>query len=95
MVLNLRIGAARSSAALFLPLVLCVCRASEEAVHRGASAPHVGVVVRNFSGAPVRMIEDAEAACRKIFELAEIRITWWNTVAGRSQESTRGSRLSK
>jgi hypothetical protein len=45
-----------------------------------ASMSHVGVLVRNFSGAPVETIQSAEAACRKIFDHAGIPIMWLNTI---------------
>ena len=43
--LPLRANADGCSSALFLPLVLCVCPASQDAVHPTASAPQVGVLL--------------------------------------------------
>jgi hypothetical protein len=77
--LNLRASAACPSS-ISIPVVLSVCQAAAMAAELRQSTPHVGVLVRNFSDAPVEMIQSAEAACRKIFDHAGIRITWLNTL---------------
>jgi len=42
--------------------------------------PNVGVVVRNFSAAPLGLVQKAEASCQQIYRAAGIRLTWINSV---------------
>jgi len=42
--------------------------------------PNVGVVVRNFSAAPLDLVQKAEGNCQQIYRAAGIRLTWINSV---------------
>jgi len=42
--------------------------------------PNVGVVVRNFSAAPLELVQKAEANCQQIYRAAAIRLTWINSL---------------
>src|SRR5215831_10138497 len=69
--LTLRIGAAL---VLLLPSPLPGTEADP------VEMPDVGVVVRNFSPAPLEMVQKAEAACQQIYRAAGIRVIWINSV---------------
>ena len=52
--------------------------------------PNVGVVVRNFSAAPLDLVQKAEANCEQIYRAAGIRLTGstaWKTLHGKVQTS--------
>ena len=41
---------------------------------------NAGVVVRNFSAAPLYLVQKAEANCQRIYRAAGIRLIWINSV---------------